>query len=118
MGFNEIMELVQSEYVFAVLFIFGLYAVVKWAVEFIQSVRDENATREDQLHGLYEKSLEDATNREEYLKEHLDKTTGQLERITHTQVRIQDSLDKLEKRVDESFTEVWKELGGKANKNN
>ncbi|AVO23034.1 hypothetical protein [Bacillus phage Anath] len=116
MGIAELIEVAKSEVVFAVLFIISLIAVGKWVVEFIQSVREENSTREDQLLELHEKQAEKSAVREEKLMVHLERTTDQLERMTDTQVQMQESMGKLEQKIDQGLTEVWKELGGKVDK--
>lgn len=123
MGITEMLQLAESKHVFAGLFIICLFFVGRWAVQFIQSIRDENNTREDQLLELHSKQAEKSGAREEKLMEHLEKTAEQqdkfvtqLEKITDTQVQLQESLGKLETKIDQGLTEVWKELGGKVDK--
>lgn len=123
MGITELLALAESKHVFAGLFIICLFFVGRWAVGFIQSIREENSTREDQLLELHEQQATKSAVREEKLMEHLEKTADQqdkfvdqLEKITDTQVQLQESLGKLENKIDVGLTEVWKELGGKVDK--
>ncbi|WPF65044.1 hypothetical protein YTCETSXE_CDS0088 [Staphylococcus phage MVC_VPHSA2] len=123
MGLPEIIAAVKGEYIFALLFITCLIGVAKWVVAFIKEQKEDSKAREQQLladnnereekiHSIYEKSLQDATKREDKLMKHLDKNTNQLERITDTQVQIQDSLKKLENRVEQ--IEGWQVGEGSA----
>ena len=106
-----ISELAQSEAVFAILFVLGLFVVGKWLMSFIQGMKEENATRESQLLELHSKQSEDAQKREEFLRNHLDKSNEKMGEISDTMKGIQAGLNKLEDRMDANFLEVWKEIG-------
>ncbi|PEZ47021.1 hypothetical protein CN367_11665 [Priestia megaterium] len=115
---KDIQSIAGSEMVFAVLFIFVLFIAGKWVIQFIAEMKDENAHRETQLIDLYKEQITNSNTREQELMKHLDKNTDQLENIADTLSDVQKNLSKLESKVDADLKDVWKELGGKADKIN
>lgn len=118
LGIKEIQSIASSEVVFALLFIFGLFVVGRYVVQFIAEIKDENTHRETQLIDLYKEQITNSNNREVELMKHLEKNTEQLGNIADTLNDVQRNLSKLESRVDDNFKDVWKELGSKADKTN
>jgi Tfp pilus assembly protein PilO len=116
MGFKELMQLANSEVFFAVLFVLGLITIGKWFFAHMKEQREENREREEQLIDIYKSELEKGEAREANLMIHLEKNTNQMERISGTLDTIQSNMMKLESKVDNNLTNVWKELGGKADK--
>jgi septal ring factor EnvC (AmiA/AmiB activator) len=116
MGVKDAQMIASSEYVFAILFILCLFIVGRWAFNFVKEVRDENTGRENKIFEMYDKQLEGSTKREEELMKNLNKNTEQLGNIADTLTDVQKNLSKLETKVDGDLKEVWKELGGKADK--
>lgn len=109
-------ELASSETFFAVLFLAGLILVGRYVVQHIRETKEENSQRESQLIELYKEQLQTSATREEKLMTHLDKSNEQLEGVADTLKDIQGNLEKLEHRVENNFHDVWKELGGKADR--
>lgn len=118
LGIKEIQSIASSEVVFALLFIFGLFVVGRYVVQFIAEMKDENTHRETQIIDLYKEQIANSNNREVELMKHLEKNTEQLGNIADTLNDVQRNLSKLESRVDDNFKDVWKELGSKADKTN
>jgi Tfp pilus assembly protein PilO len=116
MGFKELMQLANSEVFFAVLFVIGLVVIGKWFFAHMKEQREENREREEQLIDIYKSELAKGETREANLMDHLQKNTDQMERISGTLDTIQSNMMKLESKVDNNLTSVWKELGGKADK--
>jgi predicted RNase H-like nuclease (RuvC/YqgF family) len=115
-GLKDVLTIANSEVVFAVLFIVGLFAVGKYVRDALREQKEENAKREEQLISFYREQLEISTKRETELMRHLDKNTEQLRNIADTLKEVQRNLSKLEDRVEDNFMAVWKELGSKADK--
>jgi ABC-type bacteriocin/lantibiotic exporter with double-glycine peptidase domain len=113
---RDIVNVANSEVVFAVLFIVGLFAVGKYIRDAMQEQKEENKRREEQLIEIYKNELDKSANRERELMIHLDKNTEQLQGIADTLKDVQRGLTKLEDRVEDNFMAVWKELGAKADK--
>jgi septal ring factor EnvC (AmiA/AmiB activator) len=115
-GLKDILTIANSEVVFAVLFIIGLFAVGRYITNALKEQKEENTRREEQLIEFYKNELEKSALREGELMRHLDKNTEQLRTIAETLKDVQRGLTKLEDRVEDNFMAVWKELGSKADK--
>jgi predicted RNase H-like nuclease (RuvC/YqgF family) len=111
MTLKDLMELANSEVVFAVLFIAGLFFAGRWLIGHLQSVKEENKERETQLIELYKTQIDSSTEREEHLKAHLDKSNEQMGEIASTMKDIQQGMSKLENKMDNNFKDVWREIG-------
>jgi predicted RNase H-like nuclease (RuvC/YqgF family) len=109
-------DLASSETLFAVLFLAGLVLVGRYVVQHIRNTEEKSAQRESQLIEIYKEQLDASATREEKLMSHLDKSNEQLEGVADTLKDIQGNLEKLEHRVESNFHDVWKELGGKADR--
>lgn len=117
MTLREIIDIANSEAVFAVLFIVGLYSVARYVQTALRDQKEENNRREEQLFQMYREQLEASARREAELMKNLEKNTEQLGNIAETLKEVQRNLSKLEDKVDTNFMAVWKELGSKADKN-
>jgi len=115
---TKLVELANSETLFAVLFIAGLIYIALYVKGMLQSNKDDNHRRENQLIDIYKEQIDKGDKREEELMDYLDKNTNQLENIAGTLKGVQTNIAKLEDRVEDNFMNVWKELGTKENKNN
>jgi len=113
---KDVVALANSDVVFAVLFIVGLFAVARYVNSVIREQKEENRQREEQLIALYQKQLEDSAKREAELMRNLERNTEQLANVATTLKEIQRNLSKLEEKVETNFMEVWKELGSKADR--
>lgn len=109
MGFNEINSIAGSETVFAILFIGLLFLVGRFIKQQIVTQREDSKEREEYILKMQERQLDESRDREEKLHSHLERNTTQLEKIAGT-------LDKLESRVEQNFSEVWKEINNKQDK--
>ena len=118
MDLTKLVELANSETLFAVLFIAGLIYIALYVKGMLQSNKDDNHRRENQLIDIYKKQIDKGDKREEELMDYLDKNTNQLENIAGTLKGVQTNIEKLEDKVEGNFMNVWKELGTKENKNN
>lgn len=116
MSVKDAVALANSDVVFAVLFIVGLFAVARYVNSVIREQKEENRQREEQLIALYQKQLEDSAKREAELMRNLERNTEQLANVAATLKEIQRNLSKLEEKVETNFMEVWKELGSKADR--
>jgi uncharacterized protein (DUF58 family) len=92
-------QIAQSQYVFGILFILLFLGVILAAVWLFRNLRDENAEREAQLKAFYDEQRAESREREKRLMEHLDKTTGTLE-------KIQQGVAALESSVKDVWDEV------------
>ena len=117
MDLTKLVELANSETLFAVLFIAGLIYIALYVKGMLQSNKDDNHRRENQLIDIYKEQIDKGDKREEELMDYLDKNTDQLENIAGTLKGVQTNIAKLEDRVEDNFMSVWKELGTKENKN-
>lgn len=139
MGFDELMAIAQSEFVFAILFIGLLYLSVKQVQKALETNRAQSADREQYIMDMHHKQMVELkenmlhergnmneiiqeqrhsfNKRETELLKHLEKNTAQLSNITGTLKDIQRNLSKLEERVEDNFMDVWKELGSKQYRN-
>jgi len=115
---TKLVELANSETLFAVLFIAGLIYIGLYVKGMLQSNKDDNHRRENQLIDIYKEQIDKGDKREEELMDYLDKNTDQLENIAGTLKGVQTNIEKLEDKVEGNFMNVWKELGTKENKNN
>lgn len=116
MTIRDAISLANSEVVFAVLFIVGLFAVARYVNNVIREQKEENKYREEQLFMLYQKQIEDSARREADLMRNLERNTEQLTNVANTLKEIQRNLSKLEEKVDTNFMQVWKELGAKVDR--
>jgi len=114
---TKLVELANSETLFAILFIAGLIYIALYVKGMLQSNKDDNHRRENQLIDIYKEQIDKGDKREEELMDYLDKNTDQLENIAGTLKGVQTNIEKLEDRVEDNFMSVWKELGTKENKN-
>jgi len=115
---TKLVELANSETLFAVLFIAGLIYIALYVKGMLQSNKEDNHRRENQLIDIYKEQIDKGDKREEELMHYLDRNTYQLENISGTLEGVQTNLAKLDGRVEDNFTSVWKELNTKENKNN
>jgi serine protease inhibitor len=109
-------ELANSEATFALLFILGLYFIGKWFMNYMKEQKEENRLREEQLIENYKEQLTQSNEREVRLISHLEKNTEQLKHIAQTLDGVEQRLTTFEVKVNTDLTNVWKELGGKADK--
>ena len=117
MDLTKLIELANSETLFAVLFIAGLIYIALYVKGMLQSNKEDNHRRENQLIDIYKEQIDKGDKREEELMHYLDRNTYQLENISGTLEGVQTNLAKLDGRVEDNFTSVWKELDTKENKN-
>lgn len=110
---KEIVSLANSELIFTVLFVLGLFAVGGFIYKLFNDQKAENATREEQLINLYQNELNKSAAREERLINHLDKQTQQLAHIAETLKDIRRSFAQLESRVDNNLTAIWQGITNK-----
>lgn len=140
LSLDDIIKVVGSDSVFAVLFVFFLFLVVKQVQRALELNREMSTQREQYIMDMHDKQMSELKEnmlhernssfemfaeqrksfdaREAKLLEHLSKNTDQLGNISETLKDIQRNLSKLEDRVEDNFMEVWKELGSKQDKNN
>lgn len=110
MGLKEITELVKSEYVFGILFVFGLFYIAKTVREMLRSAAEDNKAFEVKVVDIYESQLAKAYEREDKFMEHQNGMTDQLKEISANQSRFTASLEKLEQRTEDNFKALWKEV--------
>lgn len=116
MDFQTLNNIVNSDAIFALLFVVGLYLIGKWFMNFIEEQKLENKQREEMLFNSYKEQLEKSNEREKRLIEHLDKNTEQLENIANTLTKIEQRLTSFEEKVSDDLDNVWKELDTKVDK--
>lgn len=139
MNVKDIITIASSEYVFAILFIGFLWLVVQHVRGILVEQRESSKEREQYIFKMHEQQMTELKEnmlhernsshelmveqrqsfdmREQELLKHLNKNTDQLTSVADTLKDIQRNLSKLEDRVEDNFMEVWKELGGKQDKN-
>lgn len=110
MDVKSVLELVKSEYVFGVLFIFGLVYVGRYIKEVMSTQAQDNKDFEAKVVEIYETQLSKADEREGKLMCHQNEMAKQLEGISATQSRFAASLDRLEQRTEENFRALWQEI--------
>lgn len=110
MGLKEITELVKSEYVFGILFVFGLFYIAKTVKGMLASAAQDNKDFEIKVVNIYESQLEKAYEREDKFMKHQDGMTEQLKEISANQSRFTASLEKLEQRTEDNFRALWQEV--------
>lgn len=110
---KEIVSIANSELIFTVLFVLGLFAVASFIYKIINDQKTENATREEQLINLYQNELNKSAAREDRLIVHLDKQTQELAHIAETLKDIRRSFAQLESRVDNNLTAIWQGITNK-----
>ena len=118
MDLTKLVELANSETLFAILFIAGLIYIALYVKGMLQSNKDDNRRRENQLIDIYKEQIDKGDKRGEELMDYLNKNAEQLENISRTLEGVQTNLTKLDNRVKNNLTNVWKELDTKENKNN
>lgn len=140
MTLKQIIEVANSEVVFAILFIGFLWIAGVQTKRYIdeqklkQQEREDYITlmhkqREDDLKALLREQRDDSVvlmreqrdesqKREREMMVYLGKITDKQVDITDTLKDIRTSLGKLEDRMETNFMEVWKELGAKQNRGN
>jgi F0F1-type ATP synthase delta subunit len=115
--FTWVADLANSEATFAVLFILGLYFIGKWFMNYMAEQKEENRMREEQLIDNYKEQLAQSNQREVRLITHLEKNTEQLKHIANTLDGVEQRLTTFEVKINNDLHNVWKELGGKQDKN-
>lgn len=114
MGIKELIEVTQSEAVFAVLFVGLLYFVLMFVKNLLQELREMENKREEQLIELYREQKTESALREKELLKHLEALTEQQAEIVEALKSLRNEtrigLEKLEEKVDRRFIEVWKSI--------
>lgn len=99
----EILKLVKSEAVFAVLFILLLATVWRFALGVINDYK-----------AMLAEQRAESAKREEVLMTNLETITLQQGKISETLTDISNGMEKLEEKVERNFLEVWRELRNKS----
>lgn len=94
MPIEQAERIAQSQFVWAILFIFLFGVVVRYLVR-------TSDKRERKLTDFFEKSRTEANQREERLMNHLDQTTVELKGISQTVGEVQKELVRMNDRMDE-----------------
>lgn len=115
---NKLAELAGSEVFFAVLFVAGIIYIALYVKGVLEQNRQDNINRENTIIGMYKEQLDKSDMREDQLMSYLDKNNDQLENVAGTLKDVQNSLQKVEDRMEDNFMSVWKELGAKQDKYN
>lgn len=110
MDIKSITELVKSEYVFGILFVFGLFYIAKTVKGMLESAAQDNKAFEVKVVDIYETQLAKADEREAKLMDHQNGMADQLKEISANQSRFTASLEKLEQRTEDNFRALWQEI--------
>lgn len=114
MNIKELIQVAQSDAVFAVLFTGLLYFMLVFGKNFIKEQREIENMREEQLIELYREQKTESAAREKELMNHLDRLTAQQAEITEALKELkedmQGGIEKLEDKVDRGFMEVWRTI--------
>lgn len=103
MALPQLEELVQSQFLWAILCLIAVVFFYKKNNEEVNRLRKQNDSRERSITKLYEDHKREANAREEKLMNHLEKTTQTLE-------HIEKGLSKLENKIDSGFKEIWDQI--------
>lgn len=121
MDIKAITELVKTEYVFAVLFIFCLFYVGKYIREVLSNQAQENresearmaemnAAHQAEMKESHKEQMAKAYEREDKLMSHQSEMVVQIKEISSNQSRFTASLEKLEERTEDNFRALWQEI--------
>jgi uncharacterized protein HemX len=94
-------RIVSSQFVWAIIAIAIGFLFYKEIKQRLDTQKEENAKREEQLIKLYETQKSESREREERLMCHIEKTT-------ETLTMIDTKMEKMDARIDD----VWKKIGG------
>lgn len=100
-------QIASSQYVWAILFIVGIFVAYKATKNYLVDIKQENAAREEEIKELYKEHRLEAKERERDLMNHLEKSNESQERTAQTLERIEKNLNHLEVKVDKGFNDVW-----------
>ncbi|MCA1025652.1 hypothetical protein LCM23_06070 [Cytobacillus kochii] len=103
-------EIAASPYVFGILFIILSFLFYKWVNKHNEEIKLENREREEKIEKLYEDHRIESKEREKNLMDHLKQSNDTQEKTSNTLEKIEGSLHALEKRMDEGFDNVWKQI--------
>lgn len=106
LGVKTAESIASSQYVWAILFIIGIYLAYRAIKKYIEDLKEENQKREEKVLEIYETQKAESRDREDRLMTHVEKTTETLNDINTSLDKLQDEVRIANGRIDDVWNRV------------